>query len=186
MKDFTKNWLDTISIKFAGVFSNIKDYFNSYGGLYELIRSPYLISSLLFNVLLYKSWTTSLWISDIKGIIPSILGFSLGSYAILATFGNERFQNLITNEDNGENTLYRKINTTFIHFIIIQAFSLLLAILCTSLLSEPYGLLEIIISFIGNLTFIYSIFLAVASVLTIFRITKIYQKYINVNNSDRK
>lgn len=179
MQLFIKNLLSSIKNNFTSLYSNLKDYFDSYGGWIEILKSPYFALSFITNLFLYKSWTTSLWIKDVKEIIPSILGFSLGAYAIIATFGNERFQNLIADEEENKNTLYRKMNTAFIHFILTQVLSLLLAVMCTSLLSESYGFFEIIISFIGNLVFVYSIFLAMAAVLTIFRITKIYQAYIN-------
>lgn len=179
MQLFIKNLLSSIKNNFTGLYSNLKDYFDSYGGWIEILKSPYFALSFIANLFLYKSWTTSLWIKDVKEIIPSILGFSLGAYAIIATFGNERFQDLIADEEENKNTLYRKINTTFIHFILTQVLSLLLAVMCTSLLSESYGFWEIIISFIGNLVFVYSIFLSMAAVMTIFRITKIYQAYIN-------
>lgn len=185
MKSSIREWLFSVKTNFSNLSSNLKDYFDSYGGFVEMVKSPYLVLSFILNLFLYKSWTTSLWISDVKEIIPSILGFSLGAYAIIATFGNETFQKIIADEEEGNNTLYRKINTAFIHFIMVQTLSLLFAILCPSLLALPYGFLEIIVSFVGNMIFIYSIFLAIASVLTIFRVTKIYQRYINVMQKNK-
>ncbi len=163
-----------------------KDYFDSYGGIKEIFCSIYFILSVILNIFAFNAWIDESWISNIQNIIPDIAGFSLGAYAILISFGSEKFQKFISQHNGNEtnNTMYKQINTAFIHFILMQIIALIFSILGNSLLTMPYGIIEKIFAFIFHLVFVYSLMLCMAAVFTIFRIARVYQNYNNATLDD--
>ncbi len=166
------------------------DYFKGYGGFHEIVTSVYFVIAVFINLFAYKAWIGNSWIDNIQNIIPDIVGFSLGVYAILISFGNDKFQTFITEKEENKldkpdySTMYLKLNTTFIHFILMQILALILSILGGSLLIEPYGILEIVFAFFCHLVFVYSLMLCVAAVFCVFRIARTYQEYKNYMKPD--
>ena len=188
------NWKQDTIKNTDNVIKKIKKYFDIYGGFYAVFTSIYFWSAFIINIFMITSWTSLCWIQNVKSIIPSIVGFSLGAYAILAGFGTDHFQKFISLKDLDKegiskdeekifkiaNTMYTHINTTFIHYILVQMLSLLLAVLCDSLFSDKMNFLEILVSFIGNLMFIYSLTLSLAAVFVIFDVANLYQEFNNI------
>lgn len=182
-----RKWRKDSKKNLRNVRENVNDYIISYGGYFSILTSSYFLCALLLNCLMVKSWTSIEWIENVKSIVPSIIGLSLSAYAILVAFGSEVFQKFISQKLDGEkdinNTMYKQINTAFIHFIVTQMFSLILALLGDTILVKPFSLWEIFISFFCNLIFIYSLMLGLAAVFTIFRVAKLYQEFNNSNQN---
>ena len=101
-----------------------------FGAIKNIFYTPYLHSSILlalFSVLLAPS--TTYWTDLAIDIIPSMLGFSLGGYAIIIAFGDDKFREFLATTKIENKSLFMIINATFIHFIMSQVIALLLAIL---------------------------------------------------------
>lgn len=192
-------WKQGASKSIKDVINKIKKYFSVYGGFSAVLTSFYFIIAFIINIVMFKSWTSVCWIENVKSIIPSIVGFSLSAYAILVGFGTDNFQKFISlkfkiskkkkNQKELQiiaNTMYQHINTTFVHYIMIQMLSLLLALICDSLFSTDMNLLKIIISFIGNLMFLYSLTLSIAAVFVIFDVALLYQEFNNSSLANKK
>lgn len=105
-------------------------YWRSYGGLRALIQSPYLWLSLALTALLFPHWSKPLWWDDVLSIMPNVLGFSLGGYAMWMAIGDDNFRKLISGEEeDGEPSPYMEVNSAFVHFIILQILSIILSLI---------------------------------------------------------
>ena len=108
-------------------------YWRAYGGFRSLIKSPYLHISIVLSLVCWPVWLrgyeTWSWFDLAISVIPNLLGFSLGGYAILLAFGNDQFLKLIAGTEEGESVSpYIEVNAAFIHFIFMQIISLVTAL----------------------------------------------------------
>ena len=113
-------------------------------------------------------------------IIPSIIGFSLGGYAIWLALGDSKFRDVISGESgDGEVSPYMSVNSAFVHFIIMQFLSLITALLFKSYLDSdaPLSQVEKLISGFGYGLFIYSLLCAVAATFSVLRVASWYDMY---------
>lgn len=81
-------------------------------------------------------WKEGGWWDFSLNLLPNLLGFSLGAFAILLAFGNERFQKLLSVRPESKNiskkhknAAYESVSTGFAHFIIIQFLGIAIAFL---------------------------------------------------------
>jgi len=153
-------------------------YWKSYGGYSALLRSPYFHFAILISSLCRPVWAIEhegwAWYSICVDVIPNILGFTLGGYAMLLAFGNEKFQDLLAGDDgNGEPSAFMKVNGTFIHFIVLQIIALLAA-----LISFGWDVKTGVFAFIGFTTFVYALFSAVAAALAILRLAGVFDYFL--------
>ena len=112
---------------------NFAKYFMLYGGWKAILRSPYLHISVVMSALSFGFWKDPSWWSTPIGVLPNLIGFTLGGYAILISFGNERFINILTEPvDNKPASIFMAVNATFVHFIVVQVFALMLALFAQS------------------------------------------------------
>ena len=134
-------------------------YWKLYGGARALATSPYIYLSIFLTAGLYRFWLKEnqgerIWAQTSIDIIPSMLGFSMGGMAIMLAFSNTKIF-LTVSEEGKPHSYFMKIIANFFHFIIIQSFSLILA-----LFSKVYS--NNILSAFGFFTLIYSITLGLA------------------------
>jgi len=161
-RDFFKSYFN--------VLDKIKLYWKYYGGFYELIRSPYLGFALVLTLLTWNRLDS--WDSLVIDIVPNILGFTLGGYAILLAFGDEKFLEFLINRDDDEEASYFiGLSTAFIHFIIVQTLAIL-----TALIKKAF-LLFSILNLLGVFLLYYSIFTALAAAFAIFGLFRIFHKF---------
>lgn len=160
-----------------------KEYWKYYGGCKAFISSAFLHFSIIVTLCLYGLWMRDGWWDIVIQIIPSILGLSLGGYAIVVSFGNERFIKLISGPSKKSPVSpYKATSSNFLHFIIAQTLSLILAISFQSFYEEyyPQWMLDTIgIDLLENmkyilwgicfLVFIYSLVTAISAAITIFK-----------------
>lgn len=156
-----------------------KRYWRIYGGRKSLMSSPYFHAAVLLSFLLSPFWSTPGWWDTVFSTIPSILGFSLGGYAILMALGDNEFQRLITGSKKEKQSPFMDLSVTFAHFIILQIISLIFAII-----SKGVHLYDTNLSFIeypiwaASFTiYLYALFCALASVMSLFRVTTWYDRY---------
>ncbi|PLX70586.1 MAG: hypothetical protein C0602_03500 [Denitrovibrio sp.] len=109
-------------------------------------------------------------------IIPNMLGFTLGGYAILLSFGGERFFKIlcIRCADESTPTPFMIFNGAFVHFIIVQITTLLLSVLCSQ-----YEKTWILVGFIGTFLLYYTLTTALAAVFAIMNMADWYEDQAN-------
>lgn len=184
---------------YVSAFRILDRYWTVYGGRPALIRSPFMHLALALMIPTYGLWTKSGWWELVITVIPNVLGFSLGGYAILLAFGDEQFKSVISGKDSNETEEYSpfmSINATFFHFILVQCIALSLAIIAkahvyqlvsvtikksvvnTVPITYDFGVwLKQVCWFLGFLIFIYAMTTAVAVTMSIFEISDWYDEY---------
>lgn len=178
-------------------------YVRAYGGIWAMVRSPYLHLSVLLTALSFNFWTQPGWWERPIAVLPNLLGFSLGGFAVWLASGDDKFRAALAGRvakvENGEvkqedkHSPYLAVSATFTHFVVVQVFGLLYALICMSLnftLDDDAILLKyisraqlergtVIAGGIGYWLFLYSLILALAAVLGLFRISSWYDTNIS-------
>ncbi|MGN4982465.1 hypothetical protein ACTFBY_13910 [Aeromonas dhakensis] len=195
--------------QYKGALKLFKRYWVAYGGLKAVTLSPYFHLSLLITIISYGSWINPNWVDTPISVLPNVIGFSLGGYAIWLALGDEKFRYTISGKSkDGSDSPFIKVNATFVHFIILQVISLLFALIVKSkpLYNSPLdwqhyalniapwlydfsNIAHIVASFVGYLLFIYAILSALAATMAIFRIAgwlEIYHIKQNQQEERRK
>ena len=170
--------------------SRIKRYYQDYGGWEAIFRSPLFLLAVLLAGVGYGNWFHSDdWLALSQSLIPNLLGFSLGTYAILFSLMTGRLKSALkaVKNDRGVSYLY-EINATFFHFIFVQVIALLWAFLYQG--TALFDLAQVIqhhwesseVAFrithtlaggIGYFFLIYSVLLVVAAALAVYRLAVI-------------
>lgn len=174
-------------------------YWRVYGGFNSLFKSIYFWGAISLTALLYPHWSSQEWWNDALSIMPNLLGFSLGGYAMFLAISDKGFIKLIAEKDEDDDgvTIYLEMNSTFIHFILLQICSIITAIIRKTYnfpLSEQSLIFQYIgdfwwsLAFLMNLLayffFIYALVSAIAATFALFRTTCWYSHYINEDKED--
>jgi hypothetical protein len=150
-------------------------YWINYGGFEEIYKSAYFKISIILSIILSIFGNTSCWFDLPLSILPNILGFSIGAYAILLALGNSNFWKILSQkENNNPKTPFMEINASFVHFIFIQILAIIFALIAKFLIFK-----SIIFVFLGLFLMIYAILSALASTLVILKLAQWYQDYLN-------
>ena len=186
--------------QYAGVRKMILRYWDAYGGISAITSSPYLHAALLLTILMSNTWVMPNWWDTVISIMPNLTGFTLGGFAIIVTFGNDEFKQLIyTIDETDEHSFVASIGSTFVHFVMLQVLALILALgakstyfvineecnLCTLLEKIDVHLLQLMYAaryfvwFISYCIFMYALTTTIAATLAIYRLIYNYQTYIN-------
>lgn len=187
---------------YLGVFNIFRRYWIAYGGWKEILFSPYFHIALLLTLALEHSWLNGAWWDTAITILPSIIGFSLGGFAIWLGFGDEKFRQLISQQDEGEKASpYIELSATFAHFIVVQLVALIGALIgqgTAFALPSDHWLIAIfevsgmpadvipsyvapLFHFLGHLLFIYALMTALAATLAVFRVASWFEKFRNLH-----
>lgn len=162
--------------QYKGVRDSFVLYLRSYGGVGSCVRSPYLHIAAIISLAAYPIWLQKLsfaWFDLTISILPNILGFTLGGYAILLAFGDENFRKLISGRDtDGKPSPFMVLNGTFIHFILVQSASILLA-----LVGKAWDITTGTFALIGLLALVYSITTAIAAALAVLNVSEWFDLY---------
>ena len=166
-------------------------YWQTYGGISALLKSPYLWISIAITALLFPHWSSTNWWDDVLSIMPNLLGFSLGGYAMWIAIGDDSFRKLISGEDeDGTASPYMEVNAAFVHFIVLQILSMLLA-LTAKAFSFPVSVNNPVVVFFGEyykliclvgygfsyLIFIYALLSALAATFALLRVSSWYDTF---------
>nr|WP_278426620.1 hypothetical protein [Pantoea dispersa] len=180
--------------------SALARYWKIYGGTYAVLRSSYFWCAIFMTVVLYPSWSHRGWWNDILSLMPNLLGFSLGGFAMWIAIGDEGFKRIITGDEQKKNggveySPYMSVNATFVHFILLQLMTIVTALVTKAYssiltnnafmyyyLGSSYKLILLGFSFIAYFLFVYSVFSALAAVLAIFRVSSWYNTFMTLNN----
>ena len=155
--------------QYKGLYRSFRLYWRAYGGTKALLLSPYLHTSVVLAVLLHPLWgvcSESPWYEITVTVLPNLLGFTLGGYAILMAFGDDKFRERIAGEDDdGKPSPFMVVNSAFIHFILIQMIAILLSLFGKAV--KPKG---DVLSFFGMFFFVYALLTALAAGFAVLNI----------------
>lgn len=172
--------------QYKGVGAIFKLYWAAYGGAGALLRSPYLHAAWLLLVLTGPTWIAPLWWDQCLSVLPNLLGFTLGGFAIFIGFGDEKFRALLAEDDGKPGNAYVELCATFVHFIVVQALALLAAVIAKAWWFyapwlEPVRpvlpTLNILGGAVGYGLFLYALTSVIAATMHIFRIADLYAKF---------
>ncbi len=172
---------------YRGVFESVLRYWRIYGGWRDLLRSPYFHVSVVLVAVTADSWINYKWWLTVTAVVPNLLGFTLGGFAIFLGFGDERFKTTIAGNDAGDDdhSPYLMVSATFMHFVVIQILALLWAVAGGALyfdlpwpqLSGLFRWLGVLGGLVGYWLFIYGVCLAAAAGFAIFRVAGWYDEF---------
>lgn len=169
----------------------ISRYWKSYGGFKALFTSGYFYASLVITILLFPHWLNGEWWKLVLSIMPNVLGFSLGGYAMFLAIGDEKFREFISGpEDDGEPSPFMEVGSAFVHFIILQILAIFMAIFADAynfslpaecvLVREYYEYLRVLVvvgSFLGYFVFIYALLSALSATFALLRVSSWYDHF---------
>lgn len=172
---------------YRGVADIYLRYWAAYGGARALFRSPYLHIALALLALTWGAWSQPVWWDQVIDVLPNLLGFTLGGFAMFLGFGDEKFRALLAEPDEDapdEPSIYVSLCATFVHFIVVQVLALLFAVVAKSLwfcVSWPESLRPMIAALnlaggaVGYGLFLYAITSVLAATMHVFRIATWYE-----------
>lgn len=173
-----------IKKQYGGVKGSLDKYWHLYEGWPALLSSPYFHLALLVTALSFPAWSgkpVTPWYETVTSIIPNMLGFTLGGYAILLAFGDD-FLDVACGEDpDGTPSPFMKNNAAITHFLIVQVTTLLYAVMLA-----PHKVSTGIFAAIGYASFVYTICTALAAILAIFNISSLIDKIYSQLQKNRK
>lgn len=169
----------------------IRQYFFAYGGWSAVLRSPLFWLAFGVTILNYSSWFRDDWIATTQALIPNLLGFSLGTYAILFSFITSKMKRALKTVKNPQGISYLdEINATFFHFIFVQVLALLWAFIFRGTLlfdlakiaitswphaMDVFGALYVMGSFLGFFLLVYAFLLILGAALAVYRLARIVE-----------
>ena len=175
--------------QFKPFIRNLRRYFDAYGGWPDVLGSPLFLSSLFISAVSYRQWLKPEWTDAAYALLPSLLGFSLGTYALLFSLITSRVKSALraVKNENAVSAL-EQVNAIFFHFIFVQVLGLLwafgfdgslLADLSAWMRPDMPFIWTIFLAFkaagafIGFLLMIYSVALVGGAALAIYRLALI-------------
>lgn len=175
--------------QFKGFARVLKRYLDHYGGPVAVVSSPLFLLSVAIAALDYNAWLHATWVQLSQALIPSLLGFSLGTYAILFSLLTGRLKVTLQKLETSPGVSFlAMVNATFFHFIFVQILALMWSFLyggtaltdLARLLHSTWpevayvvGILSAIGSFVGFLLLVYSFMLILGSALAVYRLAGI-------------
>lgn len=167
----------------------LRRYFKAYGGWSAVLGSPLFLLAVIITGLNYSEWLSDRWVALAQSMIPSLLGFSLGTYAILFSIISNRLKGALREVKTSDGSRYLdSINATFFHFIFVQVVALVWSFLNTGtgVYNLAYAAAKLVPLHIGGFRFlswaasamgylllVYSALLVVSASLVIYRLALI-------------
>ncbi len=158
---------------YQGFWKSFQRYWGAYGGIRALTLSPYLHASIVLTALMYPAWLVPGWWDTVISVVPGIIGFSLGGYAIWLALGDSEFRSTISGEgEDGTPSPYMAVNSAFVHFILVQILALVVALVFQAQLNSAQYMTQTAkaLSSVGYGLFIYSVLCAVAATFAVLRV----------------
>lgn len=181
---------------YKGVSEIFRLYWGVYGGARALVRSPYLHVALALLALTFNMWTGPGWWDTVIGVLPNLLGFTLGGFAIFISAGDEKFRSSLAepDEDNpGKPTVYLSLCSTFVHFILVQVLALIFAVVAKSWwfyapwldpVRPALPVLNTVAGAVGFGLFLYAVTSVVAATFHVLRIASMFELFQRMTPKD--
>ncbi|WP_281686064.1 hypothetical protein [Pseudomonas citronellolis] len=168
-------------------------YWEGYGGFGALFSSFYFWLAFALTLLNYGAWSGLGWWDTVISSIPTILGFTLAGFAVFLGM-DSGFSRFIAKKSSAKVSPFMSLVSAFVHFIVMQALSLLLALTFKSLQFTVPGLpgwyYQIVhygnrfFWFLGYLIFMYSIVLVFSATFAIFRASRWYEAFVQSSEDE--
>jgi len=172
-------------------------YWQAYGGWGAVLRSRYLHAALVLTPFCWGTWGSAGWWDTVISVLPNLLGFTLGGFAIFVGFGDDRFKASLAAPEADPNspTVFREFCATFVHFILVQLVALLCAIIAKGMyfmIDLPEAVAPVLV--VANMVWgglCYAIFLyaltSIAAIgLHVFRIAAMYETLQRIESTRAK
>jgi uncharacterized membrane protein len=166
----------------------------SMGGTGAIWKSFDFRVALAVSLLCWPAWLAPEWWEKAISVLPNLLGFTLGGFAIFLGFGSDQFKELIARKDEAKSE-YLSVSSTFLFIVAVQVVGLLYAIICESLwvptptllkpISHIIPYLNYLAWFIGFFLFMLGIVLSLRAAIRIFRISRWYNSFLVFNTEER-
>lgn len=166
--------------------------FIAYGGARAIFKSCYFWTSAALMAPTFPLWSKADWWDTVLSIIPNLLGFSLGGFALVTALGDQRFKELVIKAKSESGvSVHHSMAGTFLFFIAIQTIALLSALACKGLWagSIPDSLhclapflekLGWVVWPLSYLTFLYAITMIYAASKWIYMLLVAYERHMTV------
>lgn len=175
--------LEDIKKSYVGIKNIFARYWTAYGGLSALLLSPYLHTAIILSVAMFPLWMKPGWWDIAISVAPSVLGFSLAGYAIWLALGDEKFRRIISETDVNDPkdiSPFMEVNAAFVHFMLLQVLSLIVALLIKAHMGDivVLGFAAKSLSAVGFCLFIYSLLCVLAATFAILRVSSWYEAFV--------
>ena len=179
-------------------------YWRNYGGWGAFLGSPFLWLAVVASGLATHRFLDGSWAELAMQVVPAVLGFTLGGYAILVSFAASDFRHALAGKHDGEDTSpLMEISAAFFHFFAVQTITFIYAFVSpaiyrfnflTDALQLDYSkLVEImsytglsIFTFLGCCFIIYTVLMILATAMRIYSLLEDYDdaatSALNKNN----
>jgi len=164
-------------------------YYGAYGGASAMLGSPYLHLSLGLAALMWPLWRVPSWTDITLSVLPSLMGFSLGGFAMLLAVGDDGFRAILAGpaRDSDKPSPLMGIAASFVHFLVMQTLSIVVALLIKAhlavgvIVTPPGGAVlhgpALWISAAGFWLFVYALLLSMPAVFRVLRVVSWYDRY---------
>jgi hypothetical protein len=159
----------------------------SSGGFRALVRSFDFWLAFIVSLLATPYWITDKWPDQVISVLPSLLGFTLGGFAIFLGFGSDEFKGAIAQSDETASP-YLSVSAAFISFVAFQLAALMWALVAKAMyfdaplflapFSEGIRWASYFGGAVGYFLFTYSLALVARAAVRIFRLSRWYNTYL--------
>jgi hypothetical protein len=160
----------------------IRGYWAVYGGINALVKSPYFQTSVALSLVCLLFWSKNdkmehaVKASEIAiGVLPNLLGFTVGALAIVLAFSSADIFRVIA-EDGNPKSFFLTLTANLMHFICVQVLALLAAIIAR-IIDAP------VLDFISLFLLIYAVIVTFSAALQLFQTARIYNAKASIPSS---
>jgi len=153
--------------QWSNACETLQEYWKGYGGIKSLLTSPFFDVAVLISIVCWWLSPQTKWYEPSLSILPNLLGFSIGGFAVLLVFSSDKFLKLIS-EDGASDSLFLKANIVFVHFIVVQVIAIATALIAKA--SQQFDFFALFLLF-------YSVFSALATCFVLFNIAQVYNSF---------
>lgn len=169
--------------------------FRLFGGVKGMFQTWFFWVAFVVWVISAPGWTVAEWWKDAISVLPNLLGFTLGGFAIFLGFGSDSFKEMISSEDE-EKAQYMSVSSVFLMVVATQVLALLWAICCAATWQPTpdwlksfatvfyYG--KFVFWGLGFFLYVYAISMALQAALRIFRLSRWYHSFLITQSLDKK
>ena len=149
-----------------------------FGGWHGMLSSPYFWLAAILTLGCYPLWLDGDWWALSIDVVPSLLGFSIGGFAIFLAFGDERFRLLISgSDDDGRISPFATVCVQFTNFVVVQFGALMFALVAKAVSTFGCAPVDRFLGAFGVMALFYSLTLALAAVASLLKLARSYDKY---------
>lgn len=176
------------------MYTGVREIFSS--GWKDLLRSFYLHFSLALTLITFPIWSEAGWWDQVLGVLPNLLGFTIGGFTLFLGIGSEKFREKLAQRHGDNSSVLIQISASYVHFIVIQTIAIFLAIIARatnttapaivlhilqSLHIDPvafFYIARITVWGISYLMFLYALMLVLAACMAVFRTASWSEEHI--------